>query len=87
MTANKEPKPSEDKISTPPLKLEVLMRDISKEDRLVILEHSGNAPATWWNWCRTPRIIPGGALNLILIYLSKKHGRVITTEEAYTPVI
>jgi hypothetical protein len=71
----------------PPLTLTVLMQGIGKPDRLAILADTGNAEATWWNWKRTPRIIPGGALLVILNHLSKAHGREISIQEAYKPVI
>lgn len=71
----------------PPLTLTVLMQGIGKPERLHILADTGNAEATWWNWKRTPRIIPGGALLVILNHLSKAHGREISIQEAYKPVI
>jgi len=87
MCANKHPNPPVDGGPVPvKLVLEVLMRGISKPDRLGILAISGYSAPTWWNWCRTPRIIPGAALNEILKHLGKTHDRAFTTEEVYKPI-
>jgi hypothetical protein len=69
------------------LKLEVLMREVTKADRTVILATAGYQESTWWSWCRKPTSIPGAALNEVLKHLATKHGRPFTTEEVYQPYI
>ncbi len=88
MSTNKHETRAETRKATlAPLKLSVLMQRLPKAQWLAIMAECGNAESTWWNWKRSPRIIPGGALLVILNHLSTIHGRDITIQEAYQPVV
>lgn len=87
MSAKSEPNNAHAETAAAQLVLEVLMRKIRKADRLELLDRAGYAPSTWWKWCRAPRSIPGGALNIIIAHLDAAHDRQFTTAELYKPVV
>lgn len=68
------------------LRLEVLMRGITKEDRLRILHTTGWSEPAWWSWCRDPRRVPGPALAEILKHVATIHGRAFDPMEVYEPI-
>lgn len=80
-----------DKLHTGPapvqLKLEVLMRGMSREERMAVLAESGYSNNAWWSWCKRPRIITAGAMLVLLAHLERKHGRQFSFQEVMQPVL
>ena len=58
-------------------RLEVLMRDMTKEERLAVMSLVGYSPETWWRWAKRPRVIPTGALIVLVAHLEAKHAKAI----------
>lgn len=68
------------------LRIEVLMRDLNKEERTAVLKECGYQESTWWGWCRYPARIPSGAMDAIIRKLKEKHGKPFDLNELMSPV-